>query len=100
MAWMAFEHLRASGFAASPDPAIIGIDRGVAAAMLCGLAAAGLMVTRARAAVALSVVLATAYMLSARYLAGTLDYDALTYVPVAGAALVICWPRLTEGRRQ
>ena len=76
------------------------IDRGVAAALLCGLGAAGLLVRRARAATALSVVLATAYMMSARYLAGQLDYDALTYVPVAAAALIVCWPRLTQGRPQ
>ena len=99
MAWMAFEHLRTSSFATAADPSVVGIDRGVAAAILCGLGAAGLMVTRARAAVALSVVLATAYMLSSRYLAGDLGYDALTYVPVVGAALLICWPRLTEGNR-
>ena len=100
MAWMAFEHLRVSGFAVAQDPAIIGLDRGVAAAMLCGLGAAGLLVTRTRAAVALSVMLATAYMLSERYLAGQFDYDALTYVPVVAAALMICWPRLTQGSPQ
>jgi hypothetical protein len=100
MAWMAYEHLRVSGFAASDNPAILGIDRDVAAAMLCGLGGAGLLITRARAAVALSIVLATAYMLSARHLAGQLDYDALTYAPVLGAALLVCWPRLTQGSPQ
>ena len=100
MAWMAYEHLRVSGFAASDNPAILGIDRDVAAAMMCGFGGAGLLVGRARAAVALTVVLATANMLSARYLAGQLDHDALTYVPVLGAALAVCWPRLTQGRPQ
>ena len=94
MVWTAFEHLRASGFAAPADPAIIGLDRDVAAALLCGLAAVGLMIGRARAVTAWCVVFGITYMLSARYLAGRLDYDALTYVPVVAAAMFVGWPRL------
>jgi hypothetical protein len=94
MAWMAFEHLQVSGFAAPDSAAIIGVDRDVAAASLCGLAAAGLMVRRARSAVGVSVVLGITYMLSARHLAGTLGVDALTYGPVLAAALFVCWPQL------
>lgn len=98
MAWTAFEHLRISGFAAPHDPAIVGIDRELAAALACGFAVFGLFIGRLRGGVAVSIVLGTAYMLSRRWLHGGLDYDALTYVPVAVAALYICWPRLIEVR--
>lgn len=94
MAWTAFEHLRVSGFAAPADPAVVGMDRDVAAALLCGLAAIGLMVTPSRAATAWSIVLGITYMMSARFEAGRLDYDALTYVPVVAAAMFVGWPRL------
>ncbi len=93
MAWTAFEHLRASGYAGNDNPAIIGLDRDLAAALLCALAALGLMLARTRALVSVAILLGTAYMLSARYLAGTLGYDALTYLPPLAAALFICWPR-------
>ena len=98
MAWMAFEHLRVSGFAAPANPAIVGLDRDLAAAMLCGLAAIGLMIGRVRAAVGVAIVLGIAYMLSARYLAGTLGVDALTYAPVLAAALYVCWPQLNRAK--
>ena len=94
MAWTAFEHLRVSGFAAPADPAVIGLDRDVAAALLCGLAAVGLMIGRARAGTALCIVFGIVYMVSARFHDGLLDYDALTYVPVVAAAIFVGWPRL------
>ena len=98
MAWTAFEHLRISGFAAPHDPAIIGLDRELAAALACGLAVLGLLIRPMLGGVAVSIVLGVAYMLSSRWLNGVLDYDALTYVPVVAAALYICWPRLIEVR--
>ncbi len=98
MAWTAFEHLRISGFAAPHDPAIIGIDRELAAALVCGFAGVGLLIGPVRGGVAVSIVLGVAYMLSGRWLTGGLDYDALTYVPVVVAALYVCWPRLIEVR--
>lgn len=70
--------------------------RDSAAALLCGLAAIGLMISRVRAFVALMIMFGIVYMLSARRLAGTLDYDALTYVPVVLAALFVCWPQLNR----
>lgn len=82
--------------AVSDNPAIIGIDRDLAAALLCALAAAGLMVARVRAAVGVAIVLGISYVLSTRYLAGTLGVDALTYAPVLAAALFICWPQLNR----
>jgi hypothetical protein len=97
MAWMAYEHLRASGMAGPHDPSVI--DRNTAAAWLCGLAAIGLMVLRVRAFVAASIVLGTVYMLSARQLDGTLGLDALTHVPVVIAALFVCWPQLVRSRQ-
>jgi len=98
MAWMAYEHLRVSGAPGPHDPTVIALDRNLAAAWACGLAAIGLMVTRARAPVALAIMLGTVYMLSARQLGGTLGIDALTHVPVVIAALFICWPRLVGNR--
>lgn len=98
MAWLAYEHLQGGGVAVPNDPSVVAIDRNLAAALLCGAAAMGLMVTRARAFVAMAIVLGTSYQLSARQLGGTLGYDALTYAPVIVAALFICWPQLV--RRQ
>jgi hypothetical protein len=98
MAWMAFEHLRVSGFAVADNAAVIGLDRNIAAAVLCILAAVGLMVRQARSGVAAVVVLGITYMLSARQLAGTLGFDALTYAPVLAAALYVCWPHLNRAK--
>lgn len=99
MAWTAFEHMRASGFADPANLTVLGLDREVAAALVCGLAAIGLLVARVRAFVALTIVFGIAYMLSSRRLAGTLGYDALTYAPVVAAALFVCWPRLVRAKQ-
>jgi hypothetical protein len=94
MLWRAAEHVRDSRFASAADPAILGIDRDLGAALLCGLAALGLMVPRARGAVAVAIVLGATYALSAARLAGTLGAGALGLVAIIAAALVLAWPRL------
>jgi uncharacterized membrane protein HdeD (DUF308 family) len=94
MLWRAAEHVRGSRFASAADPAIIGIDRDLGAALLCGLAAIGLMVPRARGVTAVAIVLGATYALSAARLAGALWPGALGLVAIIAGALVLAWPRL------
>ena len=94
MLWRAAEHVQGSAFASTTDPAIIGMDRDLAAALLCGLAAVGLMLPRARGFTAVAIVLGATYALSAVRLAGGLGAGALGLVAIIAGALVLAWPRL------
>ncbi|MFZ4689233.1 MAG: hypothetical protein ACOYLS_08340 [Polymorphobacter sp.] len=94
MAWLAFEHLRLSVFALPANPQLIGIDRNLLFALLCGLASAALLISWSQRFVCLTIILGISYMLSARQLAGTLDLDALSYAPLVLAALYVWWPQL------
>ena len=67
-------------------------------AVLCGLAAAGLMLPRLRGIVAVAVLCALAYHVSDRRLHGVLDTGLWWLLPVATMALFIAWPRLIEER--
>lgn len=98
MLWRAAEHVRGSAFASAADPAIIGIDRDLGAALLCGLAAVGLMLPRVRGVVAVAIVLGATYALSAARLAGPLGPGALGLVAIIAGALVLAWPRLQAAR--
>jgi hypothetical protein len=98
MFWTAAEHVRSSRFASVADPAIIGIDRDLAAALLCGLAALGLLVPRARAGVAVTIVLGGVYALSSARLADQFGAGDIGVVAIVAAALVLAWPRLKPVR--
>jgi hypothetical protein len=98
MLWSAAEHVRGSAFASAADPAIIGIDRDLGAALLCGLAAIGLLVPRVRGKVAVAIVLGATYALSAARLAGSFGAGELGLVAIIGAALFLAWPRLEPSR--
>ncbi|GGE06826.1 hypothetical protein GCM10011529_11550 [Polymorphobacter glacialis] len=67
-----------------------------AAALACGLAAAGLLMAPVRGTVAVALVMGSAYAVSARYHDGTLGWTSLALVPIALPALFICWPRLIK----
>ncbi len=94
MAWAGASHLRVSPMALSSDPAIIGIDRELAAALLCFASIPGLLWPRLRKAVAIGIMMGIAYIVSARQLDGSLGTDAWTMGPLFVAALYLWWPRL------
>jgi hypothetical protein len=98
MLWSAAEHVRGSAFASAADPAIIGIDRDLGAALLCGLAAIGLLVPRVRGKVAVAIVLGGTYALSAARLDGAFGAGEFGLVAIVGAALFLAWPRLERVR--
>jgi hypothetical protein len=98
MFWTAVEHVRSSSFASAADPAIIGLDRDLAAALLCGLASLGLLVPRARGKVAVAIVLGGTYALSAARLTGSFGGRELGLVVIIAAALLLAWPRLEPSR--
>ncbi|PZN94029.1 MAG: hypothetical protein DCF31_10950 [Alphaproteobacteria bacterium] len=99
MAWTAVAHLQASPLAMPDDPAVIGVDRALAAALVCLAAVPGLLWARTRQAVAVAIMMGIVYAVSARRLAGTLDADAWALVPMFAAALYLWWPRLVEVKR-
>jgi len=98
MFWTAVEHVRGSAFASAADPAIIGIDRDVAAAVLCGLASVGLIVPKVRGKVAVAIVLGGTYALSVARLARIFGPAEFATVGIIAAALFLAWPRLTPAR--
>jgi hypothetical protein len=98
MLWSAAEHVRGSSFASAADPDIIGIDRDLAAALLCGLAAVGLLLPRVRTFVAVMVVLGGTYALSAARMGGGLGAEEIGLVAIIAAALFLAWPRLEPVR--
>jgi hypothetical protein len=98
MLWMAAEHVRASSFAAPVDPAIIGLDRNLAAALACGLAALGVLIPRLRTAVAVMVLLGGLYALSAARVAGQFGAGEIGLAVIIAAALFLAWPRLEPVR--
>jgi hypothetical protein len=98
MLWTAAEHVRASSFAAPVDPSIIGLDRDLAAALACGLAALGLLVPRVRTGVAVTLVLGGVYALSAARVAGVFGAGEIGLVAIIAASLFLAWPRLEPVR--
>ena len=94
MAWVGSDHLQAGPMAISNDPAIIGIDRELAAALLCFASVPGLLWPRLRKSVSVGIMLGIVYAVSAQRLAGTLDTDAWAMAPLFVAALYLWWPRL------
>ncbi len=98
LAWTALGHLGASRFAAPSDAAVVGIDRDVAAALLCLAGALGLVLRPVRVPVAALLMLAIAYGLSLAWFAGTLGVADLGRVVMALGALYLCWPQLVPAK--
>ncbi len=94
MAWTGIGHLQASPMAFASDPAIIGIDREFAEALLCFASIPGLLWPRLRKAVAVIIMMGIVYAVSAARLAGTLNQDAWAMAPLFAAALFLWWPQL------
>lgn len=96
MAWTAVQHLGSGQPAMLDDPAVIGLDRDLAAALVCFAAVPAVLWPRLRHMACVVIMMAVAYTLSVRHLAGTLALDAFMLAPLFLAALYIWWPQLVE----
>ena len=96
MAWTVVRHLDAGQLTMPDEPAVIGLDRDLAAALVCFAAVPALLWPRLRNAASVIIMMAVAYTLSVRHLAGTLALDAVALAPLFLAALYIWWPQLVE----
>ena len=96
MAWTAVRYLGAGELAMPEDPAVVGMDRNLAAALVCFAAVPALLWRRLRNMACVVIMMAIAYTLSLRHLAGTLALDAFMLAPLFLAALYIWWPQLVE----
>lgn len=93
MAWTAFWTIAG---AMGEGRTVSQADRPLVIGGAAALAIVGLLLARTRTIAAVMVMLACAYVLSARHRDGVLDGGSAGIAIGAALALFICWPRLIE----